>query len=193
MVDQETLKRLVEQLRAEHEAVRAEYMKAQRRMSALRQAVESIEKLLETFVLVDATEEASTVEAALAELGTSSDQLNVVVDPDRPRGAEAVRRVLVEEHGKAWTPRELAAELDRRGWAPESKSPVDAVRTALMRAWRAPDSGITREGSKFIYRPSPNGGGPSEDQGVSSDQEMKAPVLTFTGGSQQADKPSEQS
>jgi hypothetical protein len=70
----------------------------------------------------------------------------------RPRGVKAVIRVMAET-GKPWAAREMTEELLRRGWAPDSSSPEDAVRTAMNRAWKAPGNGIARIGNGYAYRP----------------------------------------
>jgi hypothetical protein len=194
MLESGTLARMLEQLRAEQAAAEAQLANLQRRVNSLRQAVTGIQGLLEaeTVVIVDAEQEASVVAAAASQLQASGNQPSVSA-PDHPRGAEAILRVLSENEGTGWTVQEMTAELERRGWTPNSKNPVDAVRTAMTRVWKAPNSGIVRDGSKFLYRPSHNGDGPSASrEGVSGDQEMSEAELTFTGDSQQPDKSSEQ-
>ena len=59
----------------------------------------------------------------------------------RPQGSEAVGLVAIEamaigrSEGRdgALTVREIVAELERRGWAPDSKNPEAAVRAAIQR------------------------------------------------------------
>lgn len=51
----------------------------------------------------------------------------------RPRGAEAVRRVLFEREGEWFPVAGVVNMLDRFGWMPESSNPSNAVRTALER------------------------------------------------------------
>jgi hypothetical protein len=77
-------------------------------------------------------------------------------DDDRPRGQEAVRR-LMRESDRAWRPAELIAEIQRKGWIdPAAKTPGAAVRVALRRLvdvgevvkveqglYRYQDSGVT--------------------------------------------------
>src|SRR5215213_312207 len=185
MLESGTLARMLEQLRAEQAAAEAQLASLQRRVNSLRQAVTGIQGLLEaeTVVIVDAEQEASVVAAAASQLQASGNQPSVSA-PDHPRGAEAILRVLSENEGTGWTVQEMTAELERRGWTPNSKNPVDAVRTAMTRVWKAPNSGIVRDGSKFLYRPSHNGDGPSASrEGVNRDQEMSEAALTFTGDS----------
>jgi hypothetical protein len=52
---------------------------------------------------------------------------------DRPRGAEAVRAVLMDTPGKWFSVPMVVHALDHRGWLPESDAPSNAVRTALER------------------------------------------------------------
>jgi hypothetical protein len=79
----------------------------------------------------------------------------------------------------------MTAELEHRGWTPDSKSPADAVRSAMMRAWRASNGTVIREGSRFIYRPdrspSLNGDGPTDQKEVDDDQEVSGAAPAFTG------------
>lgn len=52
----------------------------------------------------------------------------------RPRGAEAVRRVLVEMGEGRWcTVPAIVGMLDARDWLPKSSNPANAVRSALER------------------------------------------------------------
>src|SRR5436189_98067 len=54
-------------------------------------------------------------------------------EDDRPRGQEAVRR-LMRESVREWRPADLIAEIQRRGWIdPAAKTPGAAVRVALRR------------------------------------------------------------
>lgn len=52
---------------------------------------------------------------------------------DRPRGMEAAHRVLLEHAGNWYTVQAILDLLDRRGWAPHSSNPKNAVRAALER------------------------------------------------------------
>jgi hypothetical protein len=216
MLEQDALAQMLQQLRAEQTAAEADLVVLQRRVNSLRQAVAGIEGLLDTKpttegsltaadtayssarALTQATGQA--VDTGTTQPVTETPQFQdakanplQVFPPDRPRGAEAVRRVFAESEGTPWTVQEMTIELERRGWTPDSKNPVDAVRTAMTRVWRAPNSGVSRDGSKFLYRPSRNGDGPSAREGVSGDQEMSEAALAFTEGSQQPDTSPEQS
>jgi hypothetical protein len=187
MLNRDALVQMLQQLRAEHAAAEADLAVLQRRVNSLRQAVAGIEGLLDTNAAAGSLSATGTthstgqatlgpVEAqakTLQDAAKADDALVVtaqplqVSQPDRPRGAEAVRRVLAGSEGRAWTAQEMMAELERRGWLPaESNRPLDAVRVAMTRAWKAPNSNIVREGSTFSYRPSRNGDGPSAHQGA---------------------------
>ena len=52
---------------------------------------------------------------------------------DRPRGQEAVRRIMVDAPGKWWTVKDLVRELSTRGWQPDARNPMTAVRAAAER------------------------------------------------------------
>lgn len=54
-------------------------------------------------------------------------------DRPRPRGAEAVLRVLEDDAGTWFTVSSVVAMLSRKGWLPDSSNPPNAVRTALER------------------------------------------------------------
>lgn len=51
----------------------------------------------------------------------------------RPRGAEAVRRVLIERGGEWLTVPAVVNRLERNNWMPKSSNPANAVRSALER------------------------------------------------------------
>ena len=58
------------------------------------------------------------------------------VEERHPRGQDAVLKVMqsIEHKNAYWTVPKMVAELDRRGWQPETKgNPANAVRTALDR------------------------------------------------------------
>jgi hypothetical protein len=62
------------------------------------------------------------------------------IDPEdepRPRGTDAVRRVLSDDAGKWYGVTGVVHLLEQRGWVPESSNPSNAVRTALERAVEA--------------------------------------------------------
>lgn len=54
-------------------------------------------------------------------------------DEPRPRGSAAVQRVLAESPSDWFTVPSVVSLLDRRGWAPNSSNPANAVRSALER------------------------------------------------------------
>jgi hypothetical protein len=63
---------------------------------------------------------------------------------EKPRGQEAVRRVLQENPGRWFTVTGMVDELTSRGWAPDSDVPASAVRTALERLANQPESVIRK-------------------------------------------------
>jgi hypothetical protein len=71
----------------------------------------------------------------------------------RPRGSEAVRRVLLENRGDWFTVGGVVGLLGQQGWGPTSKSPANAVRTALERLVERDDIEKTRSTKgAVIYR-----------------------------------------
>lgn len=66
-----------------------------------------------------------------------------------PRGMEAVRRIMRE--GGVWTPKEIHAELEKRGWvSPDAKHPIRATEAAINRLWR--DKGEIEKVGRARYR-----------------------------------------
>ena len=63
-------------------------------------------------------------------------------DEPRPRGAEAVRRVLLADRGVYYSVPGLVTLLAQRNWLPDSASPANAVRTA---AERLVDQGVIQK------------------------------------------------
>lgn len=66
----------------------------------------------------------------------AEDLLPEDLDPEedpRPRGAEAVRRVLSSHPGTWHTVSSIVNMLDQLDWTPKSSNPSNAVRTALER------------------------------------------------------------
>jgi hypothetical protein len=78
---------------------------------------------------------------------------------DRPRGQDAVRRIMEDAPGKWWTVTGLLAELHAREWMPESDSPANAVRVAVERVVTGdPDRFYKAKGEKtgattYSFRP----------------------------------------
>lgn len=77
----------------------------------------------------------------------------------RPRGAEAVRRILVDKAGVWCAVAGVVDMLDRKGWTPQSTNPANAVRTALERLVEAKtiEKSRSTEGA-VIYRHPKSGG-----------------------------------
>lgn len=101
---------LVDQL----DKARAEAERSQRRVAGLRKMIDA---LVEMFPAAE-------------------DVLPEALDDDeepRPRGAEAIRRVLAEREGHWYTVAGVVDALEKRDWLPNSSNPANAVRTALER------------------------------------------------------------
>jgi hypothetical protein len=144
------LEQMLEHLRAEQTEDEAQLGTLQRRVISRQRAIEGLEGLLELGRVqgsAEATEGTPEPEQPVKQPPSASGQ-----EEERPRGVKAVIQVMTEMR-KPWTAKEMTEELLRRGWAPESSSPEDAVRTAMSRAWKAPDNGIARLGSSYAYRP----------------------------------------
>jgi hypothetical protein len=83
----------------------------------------------------------------------------------RPRGAEAIERLLVEERGRWIAAQDLAARQIERGWAPVSRDPVSAVRAAANRLVASKPDLFVRDHGRYRYQGQPdrhslNGDGP---------------------------------
>ncbi len=79
-------------------------------------------------------------------------------EPDnRPKGQEAVRRVMMESPGQWFTVPYMLAELRRRDWLPESDEPGNAVRASLTRLVVDPQfqkgRGAKTGAVTFAYKP----------------------------------------
>lgn len=75
----------------------------------------------------------------------------------RPKGQDAVRAVLVANRARPFTVAEMTAELEARGWLPDSQNPSNAVRTALERLMAAEPRSFLKagggEGVMYGYMP----------------------------------------
>jgi hypothetical protein len=76
----------------------------------------------------------------------------------RPRGQEAVLRVMEDSVGKWWTVGTMVHELEKRGWLPESEQPANAVRVAMERVVTAASPPYFKDKGAsgtvtFSYRP----------------------------------------
>lgn len=91
----------------------------------------------------------------------------------RPRGAEAIEHLLVEERGRWIKAQDLAARQIERGWAPVSRDPVSAVRAAANRLVASKPDLFVRDHGRYRYqgqtdRQSLNGDGPKTVQAKAS-------------------------
>jgi len=75
----------------------------------------------------------------------------------RPRGAEAVRRVLAENLGEWYPVPLIVVMLQRHNWTPNSSKPANAVRTALGRLVEngAIEKSHAADGSVIYRHPKP--------------------------------------
>jgi hypothetical protein len=105
---------VVEELLAELVAVRSEVSRLERLAVGLRKMVDAV------------VEVHPSVEDLLP------DDLDEDEEP-RPRGAEAVRRVLEMNRGVWFEVPKIVSLLDQQGWLPDSSNPANAARTALER------------------------------------------------------------
>lgn len=103
------VRRLLSQLGAANEEVEA----ARRKAAAIRKMIEAVVEMFPDL----------------------EDDLPEDLDDDhpRPRGAEAVRRVLEQNRGTYYTTKAIVALLGQQGWMPQSSNPSNAVRTAAER------------------------------------------------------------
>jgi hypothetical protein len=67
---------------------------------------------------------------------------------ERPRGQEAVRRVLADSPGKWWTVGSVVKEMEHRDWLPDTEAPMPAIRTALERLASNPQHGVRKDKGK---------------------------------------------
>jgi hypothetical protein len=75
------------------------------------------------------------IDAVVEMFPSTEDLLPEDLDPERsrPRGGEAVRRILAQHDGKYFTAQDITAMLVGNGWGPDSSNPANAVRTAAER------------------------------------------------------------
>ncbi|MBV9920250.1 MAG: hypothetical protein JOY78_05250 [Pseudonocardia sp.] len=110
------------------------------------------------------------IEAVVEVFPVAEDVLPEDFDGDeepRPRGAEAVRRVLQDNEGKWYGVPAVVNMLERRDWMPRSSNPANAVRSALQRLYDAGtvEKGKSAAGGGVIYMfPATGGGGYNDDE-----------------------------
>lgn len=113
-LDDESAPRAVEDLLAELRGMDAAIESLQRRAGGIRKLIDAV------------TEMFPAVEDMLPD--------DLDGQQPRPRGAEAVRRVLANDPGKAYTVGAIVNLLREEGWLPDSSNPSNAVRSAAERA-----------------------------------------------------------
>jgi len=100
------------------------------------------------------------------------------IDPQAPRGAEAVGLILNDYPPGRWVDlRQLVADFEARGWGPASKNPREAVRASANRWVASNKEEFERGRSKYRRRPrytpvspSTNGGGVGARESVEDGQ-----------------------
>jgi hypothetical protein len=114
-------------------SLRGELEESRRVAAAAQKRTAAIEKLVEGYIelfpgLADETADIPRERKA-----------TVTLSPSRPKGQEAVLRVMAEpmNRGKFWTVAKMTDELHRREWSPDSDNPASAVRTAMIRVEQA--------------------------------------------------------
>lgn len=112
-----------EQACAEVENLLAQWEAAKAERTALDRRCEGIRGMIAAFAVM--------YPAVESLVGSHSSWL--LQSENRPRGAESIRLVLMENPGVGLTVGELLRSLQQRGWLPESDSPANAVRTACER------------------------------------------------------------
>ncbi len=145
-VDESTATAMTQQLLEQLQEAREEVEQAQRRVGGIRKMIDG---LIEIF---------PAAEDVLPEDLDGDDE-------PRPRGTEAVRRVLDAQRGKWYAIPAIVSFLGQQGWLPESSNAANAVRTALQRAFEA---GIVEKSrstqGQVIYRV-PAAKSPDDDEG----------------------------
>lgn len=90
-----------------------------------------------------------------AEGETGRSTAGVVDDEEKPRGQDAVLRVL-RDSPQAWlTVKNVADRMVHLGWAPDAEDPTGSVRTTLWRLWGDGDGPVERkhiDGRTLAYR-----------------------------------------
>jgi hypothetical protein len=168
-VHQAEARRILTTLRDELVEAEAAVVAAEKRVSALTKLINGYVELFP-----DLGEDASIGDAG---------------SDGRPRGVEAVRRVMMESPGKWFTVKLMTSELRSREWLPESANPESAVRTSLTRAFESSDD-IQKDRGKqtgqvtFSFRPADRtrswGDGASDSADVSPESYTSPrPALAF--------------
>lgn len=133
-LNEEAAQRLVTRLLAQFEATRQETERLRRRAIGIHKMIEGVVEMFPA----------------------AEDLLPEDFDDDaepRPRGAQAVERVLGEHPGSRFAVSNVVELLRERGWMPNSTNPSNAVRTALERLVEAGIIEKTRlaEGGPVMY------------------------------------------
>ena len=123
-MEQSEARKILLQLRRELTETQAVVEAAQRRTAALNKIVDGYIELFPELATLP------------AEMETSGGHSKLVEISGKPRGQDAVQRIMasIEYKGRYWTVSAMVHEMEQRDWLPESKGdPANAVRTALDR------------------------------------------------------------
>ena len=124
---------------AELERLEAKISRLQEQAGALRQVKSGIEAYL-----------------GISTVATDSAGTAVIVANanEEPRGKEAVRRVMAERPGYAWSVPEIKDAVLAKGWIADNKRVLEAVRTNLGRAMESwPDQIAWVSRGRYMYAP----------------------------------------
>jgi len=92
---------------------------------------------------------------------TATDSAEELKPDDRPKGQEAVRRVLMASPGKWFTVPYMLEELRRHNWLPDTDEPGNAIRASLTRVVADPafqkSRGLKTGAVTFAYTPHATG------------------------------------
>lgn len=119
---------LLEKYRAERESARLDFREARDRVQRAQRMIESLESVIPSEML-----DGPPMEPRVAAVPMTR-TLSSITKEEGLRGKEAVAAILKENQGTPFTPAELAAELELRGWMnPKTKNPAATARAAANR------------------------------------------------------------
>ena len=144
MSHREEVARLLAEMEKEHREVLDQLSVLTTRAKGLSSGISGLRTFLAT---LDGVTEAPHLEA------TGEERNDAPNDVEHPRGAEAVRRVLLEA-GREMNIREITQELAARGWSPRSRNPENATSSNAARATEVfPDVARRRgENGLILYK-----------------------------------------
>jgi len=142
MSEWETELELHRKYSAERRRARLELHDAQQRLDRFDKMVHGLEAVIPAELLERDADGRQSVAVPDEQSGRSAG----------PRGKEAIRLILEETPGRQFTPKELASEVERRGWStPGVQHPEAAARAAANRL--RIDSRFLLVDGGFVYNP----------------------------------------